>query len=476
MAGVALADKNESSLRTGDAALEKSSPPGPRGLPWFGNLRELRANPMAFFTRIAREYGGIATFQYGRKRTYLVSDPALIRELLIVNRDKYRKNIRYPAMQRILGQGLLLSEGALWKAQRLMTQPSFRPSQLVRQVGWMADVVAGFVERLDDLAYEGKSLDMHLEFLRLAQYLSGTLSFGPGFDAHAEELFEISERLRRSWPSPPRGLLDSFKPPSLLRLRRLDRSMRELDALVLHIIKSEGARTVEEDSILGRLMHTSEREGNRLSDAELRDQMITLVVAGYETTAASLSWTHYLLDRHPQVRERLEEEVDAATNGAPITCSTLENLPLVERVLQESLRLYSPIHSLSRVALEDNYVGGYLIPKDSTVVVSLYATHRLPECWEEPERFDPDRFLPERVSERANHAYIPFAAGHRNCIGGTLAMLEIKLILASIAQRFRLELAPDFPVEPVAGTTMYPRHGMLMTVRASNDKRARRGS
>lgn len=468
MAGIAQANKRDSVAGGDDASkaspLRAAAPPGTRGLPWFGNLGEMRANPMTFFTRISREYGGIATFRYGRETAYLVSDPALIRELLIDNRDKYRKNIRYKAMQRILGQGLLLGEGPVWKAQRLMVQPSFRPNRLSGQVAWMAEIANGFLERLDRLADAGESVDMHREFLRLAQFISGTLVIGPRFQQHADELFEISERLRRAWPPPPQGLLDSFKPPSPLRLMRLRRELDQLDALVLRMIRAARGNIGEEESILGRLLHASEREGKPLSDAALRDQIVTLIVAGYETTAASLSWTHYLLHLHPRVRERLESEVDEVAGDEPIVHATLDRLPFVERVLQESLRLYSPIHSLSRVALEDNVIGGYLVPKGATVVVSLYATHRLPHCWQAPDTFDPDRFLPERASERPNHAYIPFAAGHRNCIGGTLAMLETKLILASIARRFRLPLVPGFDVEPCAGTTMYPRHGMMMTV------------
>ena len=469
MAGIAQATKRErDELRDDDPRVTPppaGPPPGTRGIPYFGNLGELRANPMAFFTRIAREHGGIATFQYGRETTYLVSEPALIRELLIEHREKYRKNIRYKAMQRILGQGLLLSEGAEWKAQRLMVQPSFRPSQLAHQIGWMAEAVTDFLARLGELAAAGDAVDMHREFLRFAQSLSGRLTFGPRFAKHADELFEISERLRRSWPPPPRGLLDSFKPPSPLRVIRLNRDLRELDALVYRIIREERPHADEEESIFGRLVRTSERQGRPLTDKQLRDQVVTLIVAGYETTAATLSWTHYLLDLHPSVRERIEDEVDANVGDEPITQAVLEQLPFAERVLQESLRLYSPIHSLSRVALEDNRIGGYLVPKGATVVVSLHATHRLPHCWENPDTFDPDRFLPERARERPNHAYIPFAAGHRNCIGGTLAMLETKLIIAAIARRFRLELVPGFPVEPCAGTTMYPRHGLSMTVK-----------
>ncbi len=216
--------------------------------------------------------------------------------------------------------------------------------------------------------------------------------------------------------------------------------------------------------MLTLLVRSSEEQGQPLTRQELRDQLFTLYFAGHETSATAMCWIHYLLHEHPQVRERMFAEVRSVLQGRTPTAPDLEQLVYTDRVVQESLRLYSPIHSISRVATVDNDLGGYRIPAGSTVYVSMYATHRLKEHWPDPERFDPDRFTPELCAKRPRFAYIPFAAGHRNCIGGTQAMLELKLVVAQLAQRYRVDVAPGQKIEPAPGTTMYPRHGLKITL------------
>jgi cytochrome P450 len=192
--------------------------------------------------------------------------------------------------------------------------------------------------------------------------------------------------------------------------------------------------------------------------------MKTLFFAGYETTATSMIWTHYLLGRHPDVCARLTAEVDRIPAGRTLTVEELSSLPYVEQVFKETLRLYSPIHSLSRVALEDCELGGYVLPKGATAMVSLYASHRLPQQWPQPRRFDPERFSAAQSAARHRYAYLPFAAGHRNCIGATLAVVEAKLIIAQIARRFRLDLVTRRLVRPHAGTTMHPSREIRMRI------------
>ena len=429
---------------------------------------------MEFFRRVAVRFGGIARvpLQAGRS-LFLVSEPRLIKELLLDHRTRFVKNTRYPAMQRLLGQGLLLSEGEGWRRQRLLTQPAFKPGELRRQVGWMSGYVTRYLDRWKRHAQEGTAIDAELEFLRLTQLLAGVLVVGPRFEEEAEQMFRISEAIKNSWPLPPRGLLSGFRKPSPERAQQLEAACGELDRLVQHFIDRQRKAAPEEGGILGMLMAASEKEGQPFSDKELRDQVVTLFFAGYETSAASMCWTHYLLSAHPQVRERLLREVDEHLDGRTPTGEDLERLEYVERVLQESLRIYSPIHSLSRVANEDCPVGGHTLNKGSTAVVSLYATHRLPAYWPDPERFDPERFTPEACAGRYNLAYIPFAVGHRNCIGGTLAMVEGKLILAQVAQRYLLDVAPGQRVEAMAATTMRPRFGMRMLVRERTPQKGR---
>jgi len=441
--------------------------PAPRGLPYFGCVGALRRNPMEFFRRVAVRFGGIARvpLQAGRS-LYLVSEPKLIKELLLDHRTRFVKNTRYPAMQRLLGTGLLLSEGEAWRRQRLLTQPAFKPSELKRQIGWMSGYVTRYLDSWEQHARSGVPLDAELEFLKLTQLLAGVLVIGPGFEKDAAEMFRISEAIKNNWPVPPRGILSGLRKPSPERAQRLEAACCDLDRLLLSFVERQRRAAPEDGGILGMLMADSEKEGQPFTDKELRDQVATLFFAGYETSAASMCWTHYLLSAHPDAREKLLREVDDKLGGRIPSGEDLERLEYVERVLQESLRIYSPIHSLSRVATQDCPIGGFTLKKDSTAVVSLYATHRLPEYWPDPERFDPERFTEQACAGRYSLAYIPFAVGHRNCIGGTLAMVEGKLILAQVAQRFLLDVAPGQRVEAMAATTMRPRYGMRMRVRA----------
>lgn len=443
----------------------KQYPPGPKGVPWFGCLGEMRKNPMAFFTRISREYGGIARIPLGRDHVYLVSGPELLKELLVDNRSKYTRNVRYKLLRRGLGEGLLTNTGEVWKRQRRLSQPALKPAAIDPQVEWMSEVIAGFLDEWEAHADSGEALDFEPEFSRLIQLVSGIFVVGPSFEDIAGEFFDISEAIRLNWPTAPSRALASYKPPSVPKMIRLYRAFRRLDDIVYELVRQRLKTGVAADGgALSVLMQGSAQEGRPFTERELRDQVITLFFAGHETTASSLCWTHYLLSKHPQARERVIQEVQAIDRRV-LTCEHLKALTYTERVVEESLRLYSSVHSFSRVALEDNEIGGYKIPKGATVVVSLYALHRLPQYWQAPEVFDPDRFTPENTAKRARFAYLPFAAGPRNCIGAYLAMVESTLVTAQVAQRFRLDLVPGHPVEPAAGTTMHPRYGLKMTVK-----------
>jgi len=446
-------------------AVDAGSPPGPKGLPFFGNLRELRANTMDFHARLAREYGGIVRFWYGRKPSYLVTDPALIRELLIDKRDKYVKMQRYPQMRAFLGEGLILSEGEKWRRQRLITQLDYKPRRLEEQIELLGPLVAEHLAGWRRHARSGKPFDLYADFLRLTQQLSGVLLVGDRYMRYARELFETTEVIRRNWPEPPRGLLGSYRPPPLLKIARLKSALARLDHAFYELARTRHEAPEGEGGILETLWRTSEAEGAPFSDKELRDQIITLFYAGYETTAAGMSWAHYLLSLHSDARERMRDEIARVVPDRIPSPADLGELHYTEQVLQEALRLYAPIHALGRTAIEDNTIGGYLIPKGATVTVSFYATHRLEKYWPDPERFDPERFSPEAVAARPRLAYMPFAAGHRNCIGANLAMLEGKLIMALVAQRYRLDLVPGHRVETASTTTMHPRWGMMMTAK-----------
>lgn len=443
------------------------TPPGPRGLPWLGCTPALLADPLKFWSSIAHRFPGIARIPLkGGKRMLFVSEPRLIKELLIDRRMQYAKMMRYPAILRLLGEGLLVSEGDTWRRQRLLTQPAFKPAELDRAVRWMRPLVERFLRRWEGAASRQAVLDVEPEFLRLAQLLAGILVLGPAFEERADAVFEITEAIKVNWPVRPGSIFAALlQARDSGRSRRLEAAVQALDEEVYRLIRRQLAERDDNGCVLETLIAGSQRQGQPFTEKELRDQAITLFMAGYETSAAGLCWTCKALFDHPEVRHRVHTEVDAVLGGRPPEREDLDRLDYLGRVLNESLRLYSPIHAVSRTALENNEIGGYQVRSGCTVAVSMHATHRLPEHWPDPERFDPDRFLPEGCAARSNYAYIPFALGHRNCIGGSLAILENKLILALIAQRYRLDVAPGEKPLPYAGTTMRPRDGLRMVVR-----------
>lgn len=440
-------------------------PPGPKGLPHFGCVNGLLRNPMEFWRDIAVTYGGIARVPLKGKHVYLISDPELLHELLITNRDRYRKNTRYKAAVDTFGDGLLLLEGEPWARQRKMTQPTFKASHVKTRVPEMAMLIGRVLERMRPLADAEREYDVGAEFRRLSQLVAGHYLFGPGFDAIEERFLAASTAIMNNWPLPPRHALTLYVPHSKRREQRLEAAIADIERLIFDYIEEHRQTDFADCGLLGTLVAESRAQGEQFDDRSLRDQLLTLFFAGHETSATSLSWIHYLLSQHTEARDALHREVRDVVGDADPTAEHLAGLEYTERVINESLRLNSPIHSISRVALEDDVIGGYPIPAGSTIYVSLFATHRLPWLWPEPEQFDPDRFLPANAAERPRFAFIPFAAGHRNCVGAPMAMDELKLAVAQLARRYVLDLAPGHPVVRTQGTTMQPRYGMKMSVR-----------
>ena len=447
-----------------DSPLSRSGPPKPRGLPWIGCLNALLRDPMAFFAPIARRYGGIAHIPLkGGLSVYLVSEPSLIKELLVDNREAYQKNIRHGAMQRLIGDGLLLSEGETWRRERRATQPAFRLAEIDHQLGWMTAAIENFLDRWAPRAADAKLVDIEPLFSELTQYLAGRLLFGPRYDARAREILTLVEAIRANWPKPPRSVLASYLPRSKREAARLE-AVAVLDAQLFEFIRLERAEPRPAESTLGQLIENSREIGAPFTDKELRDQLATLFFAGFETSAAAMTWTHYLLARNPDKRERVFVEVDEKFGAGIPMHAQLDALTYVDQVFKEALRVHLPIHAFSRVALDENTVGGYQLPRGCTVTVSAHATHRLPEHWPDPEAFVPERFAADANAARHAFAYIPFGAGPRQCVGAQFAMLLGKLILALVARRYVLDLASDTLVRIYSTTVSRPDGGMFMRI------------
>ncbi|MDF3021822.1 MAG: cytochrome [Steroidobacteraceae bacterium] len=448
---------------TTQATTAPRHPPGPKGLPVIGYLLPFLKNPMEAVTQVAREYGGMARIPIRGKYLYLCSDPEMLKELLITHRTKYMKNIRYRHIQALVGQGLLLSEAAEWRRQRVITQPAFKPDTLDAQVGWMGEHTERFLDRWKAHADRGATFDVEPDFNRLAQLLSGRFLLGEPFADIADEFCDIAADVKKHWPAQPRNLIAAFMKPNPKKIALFDAAIERLDKCLLGFVQKHRATDYEGCGVLTRIVRTSREEGNLFDDKSLRDQLSTMFFAGHETSATGLCWIHWALSNHPAVRAKLNAEV-ATLGGRIPTAEDVHHLQYTQQVIEESLRLHSPIHAISRVAMEDNTVGGFFIPKGQTVVISMYAIHRQDRLYPDAERFDPDRFAPEEVARRHRFAYLPFAAGHRNCIGAAQAMIELKLIVARIAQRYVLTLDPTQKVDPAPGTTMYPRYGMRMKI------------
>lgn len=420
---------------------------------------------MKFLEKVSQEYGGIARINMGGYYSYLVSEPKLIKEVLVDHRDKYKKNTRYKQVRMVIGEGMLLSEGEVWRRQRTFAQPKFTAKALDQQLCWISKLATEFLDTWQQFTETGDTIELEYQFNLLTQLLAGVWVMGSGFQQRADLVAAIYNKIRMNWPE-----MTDIK-GSLLNLKNLKkafyfrRALSDLNRCVYDLL-NEYPEIMHND--VGFLRHLLDSENPKAQIKQnrrsLRDQLLTLFVTAFETTATSLCWTMYVIDKYPGVKQRIHEEVSTVLGKQGPTPELLDKLEYTEKVIKESLRLYSSVHSFSRVALEDHLIGGYRVPRDTTVIISSYVTHRLKQYWEDPERFDPSRFDKERLVGRSRFAYIPFAAGHRNCIGAYMAIMQSKLVVALIAQRYDLSLAPGHIVEPQAATTMRPKYGMRMRV------------
>ena len=449
---------------------ELSFPPGPDCHGKLGCLPEMRANPMEFLEKIAKEYGGIARINMGAYHSYLVSDPQLIKEVLVDHYDKYKKNTRYKQVRMVIGEGLLLSEGDAWKQQRTHALPKFTAKSLDQQVDWIAGIATDFIDTWQKNVEAKEPVELEYQFNLLTQLLAGVWVMGEGFKSRSQIIFDIYNQIRMNWPEMTDLKASLLKPENLKKEINFRKALKDLNKCVYGLL-DEYPKIVENDtSFLKHLIpedvhgEAATRKYIQANKRSLRDQLLTLFVTAFETTATSLCWTMYVIDKYSDVKQRIYQEVERILGSQIPTAESLNRLEYTEKVIKESLRLYSSVHSFSRVALQDHTIGGYRVPKDMTVIISSYVTHRLPEYWDNPDEFDPSRFDKERTVGRSRFAYIPFAAGHRNCIGSYMAIMQSKLVVSIIAQRYNLSLYPGHKVEKQAATTMRPKFGIKMNV------------
>jgi cytochrome P450 len=444
-------------------AAARDVPDGPRGLPLLGSLLAFRKDPLGFVARAAREHGDAMRFTMAGRTVVLIVDPELIKELLVTRQHDFVKGRGLEWAKRYLGEGLLTSEGELHTRQRRLAQPAFHARRLAGYARVMTEHALQRRERWRD----GQTLDLHAELMALTLAIAGRTLFDADVRGEAGEIGASLATIIGLFPrfSLPFGALLEKLP--LRSNREFARARERLDATVYRIIAERRRDGRDHGDLLSMLMAArDEEDGSGMTDTQLRDEVITLFLAGHETTANMLAWTFHCLAHNQAAERRLHAELDAALGGRAPELEDVPSLGFVERVLAESMRLYPPAWILGRRALRETELGGYRIPKHAYVIASPYATQRDARFFPDPERFDADRFTPEAKAARHKFAYFPFGGGARQCIGEGFAWMEGTLLLPVLAQRFRLRPAPDARVLPQPLITLRPRYGMKMRLEA----------
>ncbi|HEX6777123.1 MAG TPA: cytochrome P450, partial [Ktedonobacterales bacterium] len=404
---------------------------------------------------------------------YLLSHPKSIKYVLQEHARNYNKDlITYTMFQPFLGHGLLTNDGPSWLQQRRLIQPAFHRRRLLTYGPLMTEATVAMLKQWQ-ASYEGEGpLHMEEEMMRLTLRIVGQALFGLDL---ASETSTIGAAVTTVLAQFGEYVFHPFPPLSVPtpRNRRMQRAIHVLDRLVYRLIAERRSRETEREDVLALLLAAQDEEtGQGMTDRQVRDEVMTLLMAGHETTANTLTWTWYLLGSHPEVERRLQAELEEVLGGRVPTVADLEALKYTRMILEEVLRLYPAAPLLSRKAIAADELQGYPIAANSMIMISPYAMHRHPAFWDEPERFDPERFTPERAAARPAFTYFPFGGGPRVCIGNHFAMMEAQLILATVAQRYQLRLLPGHPVEPQVVVTLRPRYGVPMTIHAT-DRAAR---
>ncbi len=425
-------------------------------------LREVRENLLAIYPREAASEDIIARRLLWR-RVFIINEPSAVRRVFVDNAENYTvSELSRRVLEPGLGRGLLTSEGDAWRRQRRIMAPAFDPRSIAGYTPIMTDVTQELLATWDALPNFGE-VDVAAAMMQVAmQIVSRAL-----FSSDSNEIANVIERGVGEYQTTVRpGLLDLLHIPQWLTRfvspRRSEAIFDELDRLVDKLLRSHDP-TAERQDLLARLIAARDSQRHDgMTAQEVRANIVTVFMAGHETTAQALAWTWYLLSQHPAAEARLHDELAVALEGRAPRHEDLANLHYARMVIEESLRLYPPAHTLAHQSVAADEVLGHRIPAGATVLIVPWLLHRKPALWERPDRFEPERFSPERSAARPRFAYIPFGAGPRVCIGAAFAMQEALIILATIAQRYRLHLKPGYPVEPQGLITLRPRYGLGM--------------
>ncbi len=434
---------------------------GPSGGLFLGSLHDFNRDTLRFLAA-QRRYGDISQFRFGPFPIIVVNHPDYAHDVLVENADKYYKpSLTKQVMSPVIGNGLFVSDGDFWKRQRRLVQPAFH----AKRIGAYAQVM---VDYTDDLAQswqngEVRQIDKDMTTLTM-RIIAKTL-----FDSDiANEAPEVGETIRETLALIEESFKQLFPLPYWLPTshnRKMRSAAARLNALIQKFIEDRRATGEDKGDFLSLLLSAHDEDDSVMTDKQVRDEAITLFGAGHETTAVTMTWIWYLLSQHPEVEARLHEELDRVLGGRYPTLEDLSQLTYTEMIIKEAMRLYPAAWTVSREVYAPTTLGGYPLRKKQVVFVNVYGMHHDPRFFPDPEQFDPERFRPENEKTIPKYAYLPFSGGPRICIGNAFSLMESRLLLATLAQKFSLSLAPNFDVVPERQFTLRPRYGMKMIVR-----------
>ncbi len=418
-------------------------------------------DPLAFFSNLARDYGDIVSYKMAGEQLFLVGDPQHIKDILVTHNRNFMKGRGLQRSKRLLGQGLLTSEGAFHLRQRRLMQPAFHRDRIAGYGRTMVE----HADRLRSGWVDGATLDIAREMNRLTLNIVGKTLFDADVESHAVAVGEaLSGVMDTFWVMmlPFAELLERLPVP---KLRRARLARGRLDAIIYRMIADRRTSGRDHGDLLSMLLTAQdEDDGGVMTDRQVRDEAMTIFLAGHETTANALTWTWYLVGESPAVEAAMHEEIDRVLQGRLPTMADIGSLPYVERVVTESMRLYPPAWIIGRRALGEYPIGNYVAPAGALFLVSPYLVQRDARYYPEPERFHPDRWTPEFRAALPKFAYFPFGGGPRQCIGESFAWMELVLLVATIAQQWRMRLVPGHPVVPQPVVTLRTKYGMRMTL------------
>lgn len=437
----------------------KLIPPGPKNYLLVSNTIEFARNPLEFLSRCARQYGDVVKLQLPFGRTYLLNHPDDVEFMLTTSNRNFKKGKAFEASRLVLGNGLVTSEGDFWLRQRRLMQPAFHRERIKTY----AEVMVDYTTKMLDQWQDGQIHNLEEDMQKLTLQIVNRLLFG--LELSGDKAAEVSGKVEHAFKEIQDRLVNPLHLPESVPTpgnRRYLNTIRELDRVIFEIIEQRRANPGQKDDLLAILLEAQDEDGRQMTDQQLRDELLTLFIAGHETTALAMTWAFYLLSQHPEVETRLLDELNQVLQGRTPQMADLPRLPYTELVIKETLRLYSPAQFLFREALTDCEIGGYPVPAGTQLIAASWVLHRDPRFYDQPDEFRPERWESEKAKNLPKYAYAPFGGGPRLCIGNTFALTEAALLLATIAQRYRLSLKTTKPVIPQVQATLHPKYPLLM--------------